>query len=47
MAIILAAEIAICIAMYCIGHKAGYQKAMVDWHIRKGQCGEKKKRPAR
>ena len=41
MAIILAAEIAICVAMFCIGHRAGYQKAVADWHLR-GKGNEKK-----
>lgn len=34
-AVILAAEIAVCAAMFCIGHRAGYQKAVADWNMRK------------
>lgn len=41
MAIILAAEIAVCAAMFCIGHRAGYQKAVADWNMRKrGRHGQ-------
>ena len=36
MAIILAAEIAICAAIFCLGHKYGYQQAIADWHMKKG-----------
>ena len=41
MAIILAAEIAVCAAMFCFGHRAGYQKAVADWNMRKrGRHGQ-------
>lgn len=33
--VILAAEIAVCAAMFCIGHRAGYQKAVADWNMKK------------
>ncbi len=40
--ILLAAGIAAAVAIFCLGHKYGYQQAVTDWHSRKkgGADGE-------
>lgn len=45
IAILAAAGTATAVAMFCLGHKYGYQKAVADWHMkRKGETYGKQNR---
>lgn len=35
IAILAAAGIALAVAIFCLGHKYGYQQAVTDWHMKK------------